>query len=295
MCSGSELTDRGKIVHPRPSCVAGVEIDLSDTRYRLVSCLECDFTFKDPPIDEYRLMECYKRSSSDHWEESPDPHVRQFDRFATLIKSAAKGRRVLDIGCFNGAFLEYLGEDWDRYGIEPSAAAAKVAGQRGVNVLAANMEDLDEDTESFDVVLAIDLLEHLVEPLPFFHSVKNLMKPAGVFLTSTGNSDAFHWRIQGGLYYYTRIPEHVSFYNKQVFEYVASSFGWRCAGFHFMPHKRLPTNRWVKDTIKNAVYVVGCRCRGFGIAPLYRKLVSGKGPSYFSASDHVVCLFQSVG
>lgn len=45
------------------------------------------------------------------------------------------GRRVLEVGCSNGAMLQQWGSDWVKSGIEPSMASAKVANQSGINVV----------------------------------------------------------------------------------------------------------------------------------------------------------------
>ncbi|TWU28097.1 bifunctional 3-demethylubiquinone-9 3-methyltransferase/ 2-octaprenyl-6-hydroxy phenol methylase [Bythopirellula polymerisocia] len=268
---------------------------MSGTEYHLKACLRCGFEFKDPPIDEQLLMKCYAQSSFDHWQDQPDPLVRQFDRFARLIESATKSRRILDVGCFNGALLDYLGPEWNRYGIEPSIAAAEIARQRGINVLSPSLESLDKNTEPFDVIMAIDVLEHIVEPVSFFQLIQKHLKENGIFLVSTGNAHAFSWKMQESLYYYTRIPEHVSFYSKAAFDQITCQMGWKCAAYQFIPHKRLPTSRRIKDTIKNTVYTLGCKCRGLGISPLNRKLRSGRGPTYFSAKDHLIYVFQQAG
>ena len=75
------------------------------------------------------------------------------------------GSRVLDLGCGDGAFLEYLQKNRQcfGYGIELNDANVASCFERGVNVLQLNLKEglkLFED-QSFDVVLQIDTLQHL--------------------------------------------------------------------------------------------------------------------------------------
>ena len=75
------------------------------------------------------------------------------------------GSRVLDLGCGDGAFLEYLQKNRQcfGYGIELNDANVASCFERDVNVLQLNLEEgrkLFED-QSFDVVLQIDTLQHL--------------------------------------------------------------------------------------------------------------------------------------
>ncbi len=76
-----------------------------------------------------------------------------------------KKSRVLDLGCGDGLFLEYLIKERDcsGYGIELDDENVLACIKRGVNVLQLNLEEglkLFED-QSFDVVLQIDTLQNL--------------------------------------------------------------------------------------------------------------------------------------
>jgi methionine biosynthesis protein MetW len=73
--------------------------------------------------------------------------------------------RVLDLGCGDGLFLEYLIKERNcsGYGIELDDANVLACIKRGVNVLQLNLEEglnLFED-QSFDVVLQIDTLQNI--------------------------------------------------------------------------------------------------------------------------------------
>ena len=75
------------------------------------------------------------------------------------------GARVLDLGCGEGAMLDFLQRQrgCTGYGVELDDANVLACVRRGVNVLQLNLEDglaIFEDN-SFDVVLQIDTLPHL--------------------------------------------------------------------------------------------------------------------------------------
>jgi len=72
---------------------------------------------------------------------------------------------VLDLGCGDGAMLDYLqrNRNCTGYGIEIDDANVLACVARGVNVIQLNLEEglaIFEDA-SFDVVLQIDTLQHL--------------------------------------------------------------------------------------------------------------------------------------
>ena len=87
----------------------------------------------------------------------------------TIMESIARlvphGSRVLDLGCGDGAMLDYLQRQrgCSGYGIEISDTNVLACVQRGVDVVQLNLDEgLDMfDDASFDVVLQLDTLQHL--------------------------------------------------------------------------------------------------------------------------------------
>jgi methionine biosynthesis protein MetW len=87
----------------------------------------------------------------------------------TIQKAIAElvphGARVLDLGCGDGAMLDYLQRErgCTGYGVESDDANVLACVQRGVNVIQLNLDEglVMFDNASFDVVLQIDTLQHL--------------------------------------------------------------------------------------------------------------------------------------
>ena len=82
-----------------------------------------------------------------------------------IARLVPEGSRVLDLGCGDGALLDYLQKNrgCSGYGVELADTNVQACVQRGVNVLQLNLDQgltLFGD-QSFDVVLQIDTLQHL--------------------------------------------------------------------------------------------------------------------------------------
>lgn len=82
-----------------------------------------------------------------------------------IAELVPQGARVLDLGCGDGAMLDYLQRTrgCTGYGVEIDDANVHDCIARGVNVIQLNLDEglaLFEDA-SFDVVLQIDTLQHL--------------------------------------------------------------------------------------------------------------------------------------
>jgi 2-polyprenyl-6-hydroxyphenyl methylase/3-demethylubiquinone-9 3-methyltransferase len=105
-----------------------------------------------------------------------------------------QGLRLLDIGCGGGL----LSEPMARLGAEvvgADAAAGNIpvaqihAAQSGLRIDYRNTtaEALAEAGERFDVVLNMEVVEHVADPLSYLSSCRTLLKPGGLMLTSTIN------------------------------------------------------------------------------------------------------------
>jgi len=100
--------------------------------------------------------------------------------------------RVLEFGCGAGATLAYLKRTglcrWTA-GIELHPEAATRARGQVDLVLEGSIEQLDLPFEpgSFDVILCLDVLEHLVDPWRVLTAVKELLAPNGVVIASIPN------------------------------------------------------------------------------------------------------------
>ena len=83
----------------------------------------------------------------------------------SIARLVPHGSRVLDLGCGDGAMLDYLQRHrgCSGYGIEISDTNVLACVQRGVDVVQLNLDEgLDMfDDASFDVVLQLDTLQHL--------------------------------------------------------------------------------------------------------------------------------------
>lgn len=103
------------------------------------------------------------------------------------------GRRLLDIGCGNGAYTLAMLDGFDEavgVDIEPDRLGdfRAAAGSRPVEVLQCSASDLPHDDGHFDVMTAIETMEHLGEHLtPCMRETARVLRPGGRFYLTTPN------------------------------------------------------------------------------------------------------------
>ena len=111
-----------------------------------------------------------------------------------LVGAPLAGLDLLDVGCGAGLFLEPLARlGANALGVDPSAASIEVARRHAeetgakVAYRVATVEELAAEPERFDVVSAMEVIEHSADPAGFVAAAATLLKPGGIFLASTIN------------------------------------------------------------------------------------------------------------
>lgn len=153
-----------------------------------------------------------------------DHAVRHFGRDPRRIK-ALEGLTLVDIGCGGGLLSEPLARlGAEVTGIDPSetnvATAALHAEEAGVPVdyRATTAETLAAAGERFDVVIAMEVVEHVSDVAGFLHATASLVKPGGLFFGATINrtGKAFALAIVGAEYVLGWLPRGTHSYSKLI-------------------------------------------------------------------------------
>ena len=130
----------------------------------------------------------------------------------------ADERKLLDVGCYVGIFLEVAEEaGWEAWGVEPCRWAAEEAWHRGLKVEACTLQEANFPADFFDVVTMWDVIEHFADPLRELREVHRLLKKEGVLCIHTINIESplaklmganWPWLMEMHLYYFS--PETLS-------------------------------------------------------------------------------------
>ena len=98
------------------------------------------------------------------------------------------GRRVLDLGCRDGALSAAYVDGNRVVGLDVDREALAEAEARGLETVWADLDEpLAFDDDSFDVVVAGELLEHIRSPGELLAEARRVLRPGGTFIGSTPN------------------------------------------------------------------------------------------------------------
>lgn len=258
----------------------------------LYRCPDCALRFQMPlPAPEW-LTDFYSNLPSEAlWDYGEEREV--WKEIAGALATCPE-RSVLDVGCFRGDFLAYMGPGWRRCGVEMSTAARTEAERRGIEVIAASVETLDT-AERFGAVTLIDVIEHLPQPLESLRKLVRLLVPGGNLVIFTGTTDAWAWRFSGLLYYYSALPDHIAFFDPSWFRWAAPRLGCRVSLIRRMTHEPASARRRLDEALKNIAYVTYHRLRALPLAgrllsvlPVVNRIGRWNSCWWTTARDHIL-------
>jgi 2-polyprenyl-6-hydroxyphenyl methylase/3-demethylubiquinone-9 3-methyltransferase len=153
-----------------------------------------------------------------------DPVAEHFGRDGKKL-DCLKGLRVLDIGCGAGILSEPLARlGAVMVGADPAEENIDVARMHAdeseltIDYRATTAETLAEAGERFDVVLAMEVVEHVVDVSEFVATCVSMVKPGGLMVAATLNRTlkSFALAIVGAEYVLRWVPRGTHQWDKFV-------------------------------------------------------------------------------
>jgi len=168
--------------------------------YRLVQCNTCKLVRSDPIVDSPLLEKLYKQSAFRYEQEVANLQGTYGRYLRKLEKYSSGKKRLLEIGCGNGFFLEealrqgYL----EIKGVEPSEGAISLATPEiRPHITSEVMQSGLFAKNYFDAICMFQLFDHIAEPNEFLESCIEVLKPGGLILCFNHNFESVSAKVLG--------------------------------------------------------------------------------------------------
>ncbi len=200
---------------------------------------------------------------------------KEFERVQRLevLKTLAKGKKVLHLGCTNSPFTReaidagmLLHRDLDKvsselFGFDYEPESLEILQDQGFgNLFEANLEKLDEVEidDTFDVIVAGEMIEHLSNPGLFLNGIKRFMSDETELVITTINAYCalrfvrYALRGKGGESEPVH-PDHVAYYSYKTLSLMLERHSLRCERFLFydLGAEHRPHNTWYWNAVND--------------------------------------------
>jgi SAM-dependent methyltransferase/tRNA A-37 threonylcarbamoyl transferase component Bud32 len=160
--------------------------------------------------------------------------------------------RGLDIGCGNGRFISSMNKlGWQFEGVEFSSKAVDICHKAGLKVFKGELKAADFQNNSFDLVSARHLIEHIPDPDDLFKEIYRILKPKGHLILRTPNSQALGRKWFGLNWFPDDIPRHLILFNSENLNMLAEK--------HNMQHVKTKTFSSPRAVLNSIDYLTGNR------------------------------------
>ena len=225
-------------------------IGLVDTskRYEVTQCRKCAMVFTLPRPTHDELIAHYsaeyftnsKREAgyADYYSigemnmRNMWPSFKEYAEFKPQV-----GRRMLDVGCASGAFLDEARKDgWNTKGIELSNDAVRRANKEyHLDVLGGDIFDSRLSPKTFDVLTMWHILEHTIDPLAVLKRAHELLDSNGALFIELPNWNSLGRIVNGMKWKQLVPPAHLNFFNTKSMPVALEQAGFnvvKCSTLH---------------------------------------------------------------
>ena len=137
-------------------------------------------------------------------------------RLAALRRHLTSRARVLEIGVRDGSFGAAAAREFEYVGIDRAAAAARAARARGLDVYCATVPNFVNTGPAFDAIVLFHVFENMADPHDALARMKDLLKPGGVLLLSTFDTEGLVYLMTERRWMTQNFRTHLILYSRSA-------------------------------------------------------------------------------
>jgi 2-polyprenyl-3-methyl-5-hydroxy-6-metoxy-1,4-benzoquinol methylase len=239
LCGNKELrlvfraNVRGKVPLEEFACTTGALAQHDD----ILQCGRCGMVSSRPTLEPWEIIENYHQVEDDAYLAEETERRELFDWILDATRSYwVPGRSLLEVGSNVGLFLDVANSrGWRSRGVEPSKWAVELGRERfGVDLQQGTVEEIDDAEGSADVVVLLDVLEHLLNPLDGLRRLRRVLTPDGLLVLSTVNLSGLHARLRRNDWPWF-IRSHLHYFSPQTLSAMLRLAGFRMVDWSIVP------------------------------------------------------------
>lgn len=207
------------------ACVACGSGDTRPFHPGLLRCAGCGHAWADLQLGPDELEALYRRDyffGDEYLDYVADRATIQKNfrlRLAVLerIRDPARHRRLLEVGCAYGFFLDVARGSFESVtGIDITEDGVRHARETlGLDVVQADLLAHDFGDRGFDVACLWDTIEHLPRPDLFVERLARLTGPGALLAVTTGDIGSLNARLNGRRWRLIHPPTHLHYFTRQ--------------------------------------------------------------------------------
>ncbi|GAB5418337.1 MAG: hypothetical protein Crog4KO_15590 [Crocinitomicaceae bacterium] len=153
--------------------------------------------------------------------------VKRFNEILDRFEPFRKTGKLLDVGAGYGFFMEVAKQrGWDVYGTELTDEAVEHCESKGLKMFKGEFHKIDFEKESFDVIVSIEVLEHLNTPRNYVNQAHKILRDDGVlYLTTPNFNSVLRYRLKDQ-YNVIEYPNHLCYYTPHTLQKLFSESGF---------------------------------------------------------------------
>ncbi len=222
--------------HSAPHCVACDSSSNEPIFGGLLRCRQCGHAFAAPEDTDGDLAAIYTEgyfAGEEYHDYLADKDIaqRNFRSRLRVLKSfmdPARHRRLFEVGCAYGFFLEVAGERFDSVqGVDVSAAAVSYAKNNlGLDAICADLLQYNLAGREFDVACMWDTIEHLARPDLYVAKLADHMRTGALIAVTTGDFGSLNARLRRTKWRLMHPPSHAHYFSIASMTTMLDRFGF---------------------------------------------------------------------
>ncbi|MCG2724747.1 MAG: class I SAM-dependent methyltransferase [Elusimicrobia bacterium] len=229
-------------------CSAKCPDGTSRENFIINKCEICGFVFVNPRPDKDEMRSFY----FEEYYGKPSRIMKIVANSAISVFSFLRKRRIykykksgklLDIGCGDGVFLNYMrARDWKVFGVETSESGYKLCEQKKINV----SKELNFQGESFDIITLWQSLEHMESPARVLREIHKVLSENGVLIISAPNINSMEYAIFKKFWFHLDLPRHLNHFSVATLKKLLQKSGFKVlktehCSFEYNPYGLMQT------------------------------------------------------